>query len=154
MFSRGISINRPSTPGQPGGQTIHHSIPHLRWKLPRPGLKSCRRRAEPYQPTSSPTGVFCTSTVSLKGISPWIRLRLDGSLAGARALWYLAPIKSFIDAAPWASYNAVSQMRKARTCSRIYTRGLAVITRHLEPSLEMHSDKVCTSQLQSPTLLS
>jgi ribonuclease HI len=36
---------------------------------------------------------------------------------------------------PTASYNTVSQMRKVRTCSRIYTRGLAVIMRHLEPSL-------------------
>jgi hypothetical protein len=69
-----------------GGLTIHHSIPHLRQKLPRPGLKSCRRKAQPYQPTSSPTGVFRTSTVSLEGISPWIRLRLDGSLAGPRPL--------------------------------------------------------------------
>jgi ribonuclease HI len=28
-----------------GGPTVHHSIPHLRRKLPRPGLKSCRRKA-------------------------------------------------------------------------------------------------------------
>jgi hypothetical protein len=65
---------------------VHHSIPHLRRKLPRPGLKSCRRKARPYQPTSSLTGMFRTSTVSLEGISPWIRPRLDGSLAGPRPL--------------------------------------------------------------------
>jgi hypothetical protein len=33
-----------------GGLTDHYSIPHLRRKLPRPGLKSCRWKARPYQP--------------------------------------------------------------------------------------------------------
>jgi ribonuclease HI len=64
-------LHQPSaTLGQAGGPTIHHSIPHLRRKLPRPGLKSCRRKARPYQPTSSPTGVFRISTVSLEGVTP------------------------------------------------------------------------------------
>jgi hypothetical protein len=68
------------------GGTVHHSIPHLRRKLPRPRLKSCRWKARPHQPTSSPTGVFHTSTISLEGTSPWIRPRLDGSLAEPRPL--------------------------------------------------------------------
>jgi hypothetical protein len=50
--------------------------------------------------------------------------------------------------------NPVSQIRKARICLKIYTRGLAVITRHLEPLLETHSDKVSIGQPQSPTLSS
>jgi hypothetical protein len=62
--------------------------------------------------------------------------------------------KELYQRSPTASYNAVSQMRKARTCSKIYTRGLAVITRYLEPSLEMHSDKVSTGQPWSSMLLS
>jgi transposase InsO family protein len=45
-------------------------------------------------------------------------------------------------------------MRKAGICSKIYTRELVVITRHLDPSLEMHSDKVSIGQPQSPTLSS
>jgi hypothetical protein len=69
-----------------GGLTIHYSISHLRQKLPRPGLTSCRRKARPYQPTSSPTGVFRTSTISLEGTSPRIRPSLDRSLAGPRPL--------------------------------------------------------------------
>jgi hypothetical protein len=60
----------------------HHSIPLLRQKLPRPGLKPCKREGRPHQPTSSPTSVFRTSTISLEGISPRIKPRLDGSLTG------------------------------------------------------------------------
>jgi hypothetical protein len=58
--------------------------PHLRQKPPRPGLMSCRRKAHHHPPTSSPTGAFCTSTVSFKGNSLWIRPRLDESLAMPR----------------------------------------------------------------------
>jgi hypothetical protein len=68
------------------GPIVHCSAPHLRWKPPRPGLTSCRWKARPYQPTSSPTDVFHTSTVSLKESSPSIRPRLDGSLAGPKPL--------------------------------------------------------------------
>jgi hypothetical protein len=53
-----------------------------------------------------------------------------------------------------ASSNAASQIRKAETCSMIYTRGLVVITQRLEPSLETLSDKVSIGQPQSPTLSS
>jgi hypothetical protein len=60
--------------------------PHLRRKPPRLGLTSCRWKARPYQPTSSLTSALCTSTVSSKGSSPWIRPRLNGSLAGPRPL--------------------------------------------------------------------
>jgi ribonuclease HI len=85
VFAR--DLHQPSVNTRAGGgPTVHHSIPHLRRELPRPGLKSCRRKARPYQPTSCPTSVFRTSTVSLEGISPWIRLTLDGSLAGPRPL--------------------------------------------------------------------
>jgi hypothetical protein len=55
-------------------------------EAPSTGVTSCRWKARPYQPTSSPTSVFCTSTVSLEGSSPWIRLRLDGSLAKSKPL--------------------------------------------------------------------
>jgi hypothetical protein len=50
--------------------------------------------------------------------------------------------------------NLVDDLDIAFKCSRTYTRGLAVITRHLEPSSEMRSDKVSIGQPQSPTLLS
>jgi hypothetical protein len=60
--------------------------PHLRQRPPRLGLTSCRRKAQHHQPTSSPTGVFRTSTVSFEGSSLRIRPRLDESLAGPKPL--------------------------------------------------------------------
>jgi hypothetical protein len=86
MFSRKISINRPSTSGQTEGSTGRRSTLHLRQKPPRPGLRPCRWKARSHQPTSSLTGVFRTSTISLEGTSPRIRSRLDGSLAGPNPL--------------------------------------------------------------------
>jgi hypothetical protein len=85
-FSQEISINRLPTSGQTEGSMGRHSIPHLRWKPPRPGLKPCRWKARPHQPTPSLTGVFCTSTISLEGTSPQIRSRLDGLLTGPNPL--------------------------------------------------------------------
>jgi hypothetical protein len=93
-----------------------------------------------------------TSTVSFEASSPWKRLRLDRSLIGPRPLSYTATIRSFIDVALWASYNAVSQSGKARTYSRTYTRGLAVTTWHPKPSSETHSGRVSIGQPRSPTL--
>jgi ribonuclease HI len=69
VFTR--DLHQPSVGTKAGEGTDGPSLdPHPRWKLPRPGLKSCRRKARPYQPTSSLTGVSCTSTVSFEGISP------------------------------------------------------------------------------------
>jgi hypothetical protein len=53
---------------------------------PPPEAEAPSTGARPYQPTSSLTGMFRTSTVSLEGISPWIRPRLDGSLVRPRPL--------------------------------------------------------------------
>jgi hypothetical protein len=66
------------------------------------------------------------------------------------AQWIARRAKSFA-AALLVSSNAVSQTRKAETCSKIYTRVLVVITQRLEPSLETHSDKVSIGRPQSPT---
>jgi hypothetical protein len=45
-------------------------------------------------------------------------------------------------------------MKKAETCSTIYTRGLVVTTQRLEPLSEMLSDKASTGQPQSSMLSS
>jgi hypothetical protein len=84
--SQGISMNLLSTPGRLKGPTVHCPTPPPRQKPPRPELTSCRQKARPYKPTLSPTGALRTSTVSFEGSSPWIRLRLDKSLAGPRPL--------------------------------------------------------------------
>jgi hypothetical protein len=46
-FLQEIFINHPSTSGQTELSTGRHSIPHLRQKPPRPGLKPCRWKARP-----------------------------------------------------------------------------------------------------------
>jgi hypothetical protein len=60
--------------------------PQLRQRPPRLGLASCRWKARPYQPISSPTCALRTLTISFEGSSPWTRSRLDGSLVGPRPL--------------------------------------------------------------------
>jgi hypothetical protein len=79
-------MNLPLTSERQRGSIVYHSTPHLRQRLPQPRLTSCKRKARLHQPTSSPTGVFRTSTVSFEGSSLWIRPRLDGSLVGPKSL--------------------------------------------------------------------
>jgi hypothetical protein len=54
--------------------------------------------------------------------------------------------KSSTTAAPQASSSDAYLSPKVRSYCKKYTRGLAVITQHLEPSLETPSDKVSTGQ--------
>jgi hypothetical protein len=55
-------------------------------EAPSTRLTSCRWKSRHHQQTSSPIGVFRTSTVSFEGNSYRIRLRLDGWLAEPRPL--------------------------------------------------------------------
>jgi hypothetical protein len=54
--------------------------------------------------------------------------------------------RSSTTAAPQASSSDAYPSPKVRSYCKKYTRGLAVITQHLEPSLETPSDKVSTGQ--------
>jgi hypothetical protein len=56
-------------------------------------------------------------------------------------------------AAPQASSSDAYPSPKARNYCKKYTRGLAVITQHLGPSLETPSNRVSTGQLRWPTPL-
>jgi hypothetical protein len=59
---------------------------------------------------------------------------------------YWVTRRSSTTAAPQASSNDAYPPPKVRSYCKKYTRGLAVTTQHLEPSLETPSDKVSTSQ--------
>jgi transposase InsO family protein len=61
--------------------------------------------------------------------------------------------RSSTTAAPQASSNDAYPSPKVRSYCKKYTRGLAVIKQHLEPSLETPSDKVSTGQLRWSTPL-
>jgi hypothetical protein len=75
--------------------------------------------------------------------------------------WCGAPIRSSCwdmgrsstTAAPQASSSDAFPSPKARSSYERYTRGLAAITQHLEPSLETPSDKVSTGRRRWPTPL-
>ena len=54
--------------------------------------------------------------------------------------------RSFTTTAPQASSSDAYPSPKFRSYCKKYTRGLAVTTQHLEPSLETPSDKVSTGQ--------
>ena len=61
--------------------------------------------------------------------------------------------KSSTTAAPQASSSDAYPSPKVMSYCKKYTRGLAVTTQHLEPSLETPSDKVSTGQPRWPTPL-
>jgi hypothetical protein len=61
--------------------------------------------------------------------------------------------RSSTTTAPQASSSDAYPSPKVRSYYKKYTRGLAVTTRHLEPSLETPSDKVSTGQPRWPTPL-
>jgi hypothetical protein len=61
--------------------------------------------------------------------------------------------RSCTTAAPQASSSNAHPSTKVRSYYKKYTRGLAVITQRLEPSLEMPSDRVSTGQPRWPTPL-
>jgi transposase InsO family protein len=58
--------------------------------------------------------------------------------------------RSFTTAAPQASSSDAYPSPKVRSYYKKYTRGLAVTTQHLKPSLEMPSDRVFTGQPRWP----
>jgi ribonuclease HI len=66
---------------------------------------------------------------------------------------YWVTRRSSTTAAPQASSNDAYPLPKVRSYCKKYTRGLAVTTQHLEPSLETPSDKVSTGQPRWPTPL-
>jgi hypothetical protein len=94
-----------------------------------------------------------TCNISTEESYPSIEPKLgDWRGAPSRSSCWVTRRSSTI-AAPQASSNDAYPSPKVRSYCKKYTRGLAVITQHLEPSLETPSDKVSTCQPRGPTPL-
>jgi ribonuclease HI len=87
-----------------------------------------------------------TCNISTEESYPSIEPRLgDWRGAPSRSSCWVTR-RSSTTAAPQASSSDAYPSPKVRSCYKKYTRGLAVITQHLEPSLETPSDRVSTGQ--------
>jgi hypothetical protein len=99
------------------------------------------------------TGRPRTCNISTKESYPSTEPKL-GDWRGApsrSSCWVMR--RSSTTTAPQASSSDAYPSPKVRSYYKKYTRGLAVITLHLEPSLETPSDKVSTGQPRWPTPL-
>jgi hypothetical protein len=94
-----------------------------------------------------------TCNISTKESYPSTELKLgDWRDVPSRSSCWVTK-RSSTTAAPQASFSDAYPSPKVRSYCKKYTRGLAVITRHLEPSLETPSNKVSTGQPRWPTPL-
>jgi hypothetical protein len=92
------------------------------------------------------TGRPCTCNISTEESYPSTEPKLgDWRGAPSRSPFWVTK-RSSTTAAPQASSSDAYPSPKVRSYCKKYTRGFAVITQHLEPSLETPSDKVSTGQ--------
>jgi hypothetical protein len=99
------------------------------------------------------TGRPRTCNISTKGSYPSKEPKLgDWCGAPSRSSCWVTR-RSSTTAAPQASSRDAYPSPKVRSYYKKYTRGLAVITQRLEPSLETPSDRVSTGQPRWPTPL-
>jgi ribonuclease HI len=99
------------------------------------------------------TGRSSTCNISTKESYPLTEPRLGDWRGAPSRLSCWVTRRSSTTAAPQASSSDAYPSPKVRSYCKKYTRGLAVITQCLEPSLETPSDKVSTGQLRWPTPL-
>jgi hypothetical protein len=92
------------------------------------------------------TGKPRTCNISTEESYPSTKPKLgDWRGAPSRSSYWVTK-RSSTTAAPQASFNDAYPSPKVRSYCKRYTRGLAVTTQHLEPSLETPSDKVSTGR--------
>jgi hypothetical protein len=94
-----------------------------------------------------------TCNIPTEESSPSIEPKLGDSRGTPSHSSYWVMKRSSTTAAPQAFSNDAYPSPKDRSYCRRYTRGLAVTTQHLEPSLGTPSDKVSTGQPRWPTPL-
>jgi hypothetical protein len=92
------------------------------------------------------TGRPRTCNISTEESYPSTKPRLDDWRGAPSRSSYWVMKRSSTTAAPQASSNEAYPSLKVRSYCKKYTWGLAVITQHLEPSLETPSDKVSTGR--------
>jgi hypothetical protein len=99
------------------------------------------------------TGRPRTCNISTKESSPSTKPKLgDWRSAPSRSSYWAMKVSS-TTAAPQAFSNDAYPSLKDRSYCKRYTRGLAVTTQHLEPSLGTPSDKISTGPPRWPTPL-
>jgi hypothetical protein len=121
---------------------------------PRPlRVRHCASRKSGMESRLIETGRPRTCNISTKESYPSTEPKLGdwrGAL-GRSSCWVTK--RSSTTAAPQASSSDAYPSPKVRSYCKKYTRGLAVTTQRLEPSLETPSDKVSTGQPRWPTPL-
>jgi hypothetical protein len=99
------------------------------------------------------TGRPCTCNISTEESYPSTRPKLSDWRGAPSRSSYWVMKRSSTTAAPRAFSNDAYPSPKDRSYCERYTRGLAVTTQHLEPSLGTPSDKASTGRPRWPTPL-
>jgi hypothetical protein len=119
---------------------------------PRPSRKRpCPSRRNRMGSPQIRTGRPRTWNISSEESFPSTRPKLGGWLGAPSHSFCWVMKKSSITTAPRATSNDAYLSPRDKNCCKKYTRGLAATMQHLEPSWEMPSDKVSTSQPRWPT---
>jgi ribonuclease HI len=128
--------------------------PRLSPRHPRPPrMRHCASRKSGMGSRLIETGRPRTCNISTEESYPSTEPKLgDWRGAPSRSSCWVTE-RSSTTAAPHASSSDAYPSPKVRSSCKKYTRGLAVITQRLEPSLETPSDKVSTGQPWWPTPL-
>jgi hypothetical protein len=123
-------------------------------RRPRPPrVRHCTSRKSGMGSRLIKTGRPRTCNISIEESYPSTESKLGGrrGAPGRSSCWVKK--RSSTTVAPQASSSDAYPSPKVRSYCKKYTLGLAVITQHLEPSLETPSDKVSTGQPRWPTPL-
>jgi ribonuclease HI len=146
--------SRPTTRPSSRRPRLSPRHPRLSPRHPRPPrVRHCASRKSRMGSRLIETGRPRTCNISTEESYPSTEPRLgDWHGAPSRSSCWVTR-RSFTTAAPQASSSDAYPSPKVRSYYKKYTRGLAVITQHLEPSLGMPSDKDSTGQPWWPTPL-
>jgi ribonuclease HI len=156
VFSRDLHqpyVKTDDTP-EPEKASALPRRPRLSPRHPRPPrVRLCASRKSGMGSRLIETGRPRTCNISTEESYPSTEPKLgDWRGAPSRSSCWVTR-RSSTTAAPQASSSDAYPSPKVRSYCKKYTRGLAVITQHLEPSLETPSDKVSTGQPRWPTPL-
>jgi ribonuclease HI len=155
--SRETYINPPSRPTTRPSPRRPRPDPRRPRPSPRhprlPRVRHCASRESGMGSRLIETGRPRTCNISTEENYPPTKSKLGDWRDAPSRSSYLVMKRSSTTAAPQAFSNDAYPSPKGRSYCKRYTRGLAVTTQHLEPSLGTPSDKASTGQPQWPTPL-
>jgi ribonuclease HI len=145
-------INPPSRPTTRPSPRRPRSSPRRPRPSPRhprpPRVRHCASRKSGMGSRLIETSRPRTCNISTEESYPSTKPKLGDWRGAPSRLSCWVTKRSSTTAAPQASSNDAYPSPKVRSYCKRYTRGLAVTTQHLEPSLETPSDKVFTGPLR------